>query len=246
MKLISWSGQGAFVIAVVSVLGYRADLLPFRPAFLLYFLALLLCVVVVGVGLFTLFTNLWRKRPLRLDYALLVIACSIAPSVTFWSVGLDGIRAPQIHDITSDTVNPPVFLFTRSEEHFRENSLVYGADDLSAEQLSAMQLSAYPDIRTMTVQMPARSVYQKALFVGSFLGWEISAQDSLIFHFEAQATTAMFQFVDDIAVRITPLGEDLTAIDIRSVSRLGTSDFSANAKRIRLFFDKLGEELIIR
>ena len=109
-----------------------------------------------------------------------------------------------------------------------------------------MQLSAYPDIRTMTVQMPARSVYQKALFVGSFLGWEISAQDSLLCHFEAQATTAMFQFVDDIAVRITPLGEDLTAIDIRSVSRLGTSDFSANAKRIRLFFDKLGEELIIR
>ena len=113
MKLISWSGQGAFVISVVSVLGYRADLLPFRLAFLLYLLALLLCVVVVGIGLFTLFTNLWRKRPLRLDYAVLVIACSIAPSVTFWSVGLDGIRAPQIHDITSDTVNPPVFLFTR-------------------------------------------------------------------------------------------------------------------------------------
>ena len=52
MKLISWSGQGAFVISVVSVLGYRADLLPFRLAFLLYILALLLCVVVVGIGLF--------------------------------------------------------------------------------------------------------------------------------------------------------------------------------------------------
>ena len=246
MKIIAWSGQGAFLISILSVLGYRADLLPLRLAFLLFILALLVCVLVVLAGLLSLIANLSRKRPLRLDYALLVIACAIGPVVTFLGVGLDGIKAPSIHDITSDTVNPPAFLFTREDEGFRENSLLYGADELSAEQLSGMQLKAYPDISTMTVQVPARNVYQKALFVASFLGWEISAQDSLIFHFEAQATTAMFEFVDDIVVRITPLDDDSAAIDIRSVSRLGTSDFSANAKRIRLFFDKLGEELIIR
>ena len=245
MKIISWSGQGAFVSSVLAVLGYRADLLPFRLAFLLFLLALLLCVVVVILGLCSLVIDLVKKRPLGMDYLLLVVICSIGPGVTLFSVGLDGIKAPMIHDITSDTVNPPVFLFTQEEQGFRENSLVYGADELSAEQLSGLQLSGYPDIRTMTVKLPARVVYQKALFVASFLGWEISAQDVLIFHFEAQATTAMFGFVDDIVVRITPLGEDSTAIDIRSVSRLGTSDFSANAKRIRLFFDKLGEELII-
>jgi hypothetical protein len=85
-------------------------------------------------------------------------------------VGIDGIRAPRIHDITTDTVNPPKFIFTREDEGFRENSLVYGADQLSAEQVTAIQREAYPDISTVTVQLAARKVYQKALFVGSLLG----------------------------------------------------------------------------
>ncbi|ETN92261.1 hypothetical protein U062_00125 [Gammaproteobacteria bacterium MOLA455] len=246
MKIISWSGQGACVSLVLAVLGYRADLLPFRLAFALFLLALLLCVVVVFLGLCSLIIDLVNKRPLAMDYLLLVVLCSIGPGMALFSVGLDATKAPMIHDITSDTLNPPVFIFTQEEQGFRENSLVYGADELSAEQLSGLQLSSYPDIRTMTVELPARTVYQKALFVASFLGWEISAQDVLSFHFEAQATTAIFGFVDDIVVRITPLDEDSTAVDIRSVSRLGTSDLGANANRIQLFFDKLGEELIIR
>ena len=150
-----------------------------------------------------------------------------------------------MHDITSDTVNPPVFLFTQQDEDFRENSLIYGDDGISAEQLAAMQLSAYPDIRTMTVEVPARRVYQKALFVSSMLGWKVSAIDVSILHFEAQGTTDMFGLAYDIVVRITPLDEQSSAIDIRSVVRVGRYDMGSNAKRIRLFFNKLEQELII-
>jgi uncharacterized protein (DUF1499 family) len=45
-------------------------------------------------------------------------------------------------------------------------------------------------------------------------------------------------------VRITPLDSQSSAIDIRSASREGTSDIGFNAKRIRLFFNRLEEELI--
>ena len=176
---------------------------------------------------------------------MLAVVCAIGPCLSLYLVGIEGFRAPRIHDITTDTVNPPAFLYAREDEGFRENSLAYGRDQLSAEQLTAIQLDAYADIRTLTVQVPARRAYQKAIFVGCLLGWEISAREVSMFHFEAKATTPLFGFVDDIVVRITPLDEQSSAIDIRSVSRVGVSDMSANAKRIRVFFDKLEKQLTI-
>ena len=246
MKIISWSGQVALLLIVISTVGYRVDLLPLRLALLLLVIALLACTLVALIEFFVLSVNALKKRPLRLEYLILAVSCALGPCISLYVVGIDGIRAPMIHDITTDTVNPPEFLFTQEDEGFRENSLAYGVDQLSAEQLADMQLEAYPDINTVTAQIPARKVYQKALFVGSLLGWTISAKDVSMLHFEAQATTALFGFVDDIVVRITPLNEQSSTIDIRSVSRVGVADLGANAKRMRLFFSKLGEELIIR
>ena len=245
MKIISWSGQAGLLLIVFSTVGYRVELLHFRLALLLLAAALVVCCLVVLVEFVLLSSAAVKKRPLRLEYALLAVCCAIGPCLTLYMVGIDGIRAPRIHDITTDTVNPPKFIFTREDEGFRENSLVYGADQLSAEQVTAIQREAYPDISTVTVQLAARKVYQKALFVGSLLGWKISSKDASILQFEAQTITPLFGFVDDIVVRIAALDEHSSTIDIRSVSRVGVTDLGANAKRIRLFFNKLEQELII-
>ncbi|MBT5105400.1 MAG: DUF1499 domain-containing protein [Porticoccaceae bacterium] len=74
---------------------------------------------------------------------------------------------------------------------------------------------------------------------------KISSKDASILQFEAQTITPLFGFVDDIVVRIAALDEHSSTIDIRSVSRVGVTDLGANAKRIRLFFNKLEQELII-
>ncbi len=238
IKIINWSGQGAFLLSVLTVLGYRTAILPFRVAFLLFILALLVCMIVSVVGLLELAFARYRKKPISLEFVLVVVACTICPSVALFSVGLEGINAPMIHDISSDTDNPPAFIFTLEEQGYRENSLRYAGGSVSV-----MQRQAYPEVTTLYVEVAPRVAYQKALFVASILGWTISAQDSMIYHFEAQATTAIFRFIDDIAVRITPLDEGSSAIDIRSVSRVGVSDFGANANRIGLFFTRLKVEL---
>jgi len=245
MKIIAWSGQGALLLIIIGMVGYRVDLLPFRLALLLLVIGLLVCTLIVLVEFVVLTINAIDKKPLRLEYLFLTVACALGPSISLYMVGIEGIRAPMIHDITTDTVNPPRFLFSREDEGFRENSLVYGSDNLSAGQVTAIQMEAYPDIGTVVVEVPARRVYQKALFVGSLLGWNMSGHDVSILQFEAKATTPLFGFVDDIVVRITPLDLYSSAVDIRSVSRVGVTDLGANAKRIRLFFTKLGEELII-
>ena len=46
--------------------------------------------------------------------------------------------------------------------------------------------------------------------------------------------TAIFRFVDDIAIRVRPTASG-TVVDVRSKSRDGRGDLGANAERIRAF-----------
>ena len=48
---------------------------------------------------------------------------------------------------------------------------------------------------------------------------------------EATATSFWFGFVDDVAISVKPQGNDVR-VDVRSVSRVGTSDLGANGKRV--------------
>ena len=77
------------------------------------------------------------------------------------------------------------------------------------------------------------------------MGWEIVASDPEAGLIEATATTAVMNFKDDIAIRITETDTG-AAVDVRSVSRVGISDLGANANRIRTYLHalrvKLGEE----
>ena len=139
-----------------------------------------------------------------------------------------------IHDITTDMISPPAFVFIRPEDGYRINSLVY-----PGEEVSAVQRKAYPDISTFFTSEPGRKVFQASLFTAGLMGWEIIAQDLANFRFEAVAKTPLFGFTDDIAVRITPSEQGSTAVDVRSVSRVGISDLGTNARRIREFFSLL-------
>ncbi|RZO68640.1 MAG: DUF1499 domain-containing protein, partial [Parvularculaceae bacterium] len=50
-------------------------------------------------------------------------------------------------------------------------------------------------------------------------------------------------FKDDFIVRISPLADGGTRIDMRSKSRIGLSDIGANAARIRDFTERLNAAL---
>jgi len=55
---------------------------------------------------------------------------------------------------------------------------------------------------------------------------------------EATETTTLWQFKDDVVIRIRA-SQNGSLIDMRSISRIGRSDLGANAKRIELFLNKL-------
>ncbi len=135
-----------------------------------------------------------------------------------------------IHDITTDTLNPPAFVALLETRRKCPNGADYGGPDVAAAQRTA-----YPDIRTRELAFPSDIAFQKALEAARKMGWEIVDANASEGRIEATATTFLFRFKDDVVIRITPAGA-ASRIDIRSVSRVGKSDLGANARRIRRFF----------
>ena len=90
----------------------------------------------------------------------------------------------------------------------------------------------------MSLALSPSAAFARASAAADALGWETTNSDADGGILEASATTAIFQFVDDVVVRIRP-GADGSAVDVRSKSRDGGGDVGANAARIRAFFAEL-------
>ncbi|MGD0886473.1 MAG: DUF1499 domain-containing protein [Thermodesulfovibrionales bacterium] len=136
---------------------------------------------------------------------------------------------PRIHDITTDTENPPQFVAILRILRSDENSPVYGG-----AEVAVLQRKAYPDIIPLMLTVPPDQAFERALAVARRLGWQIIDADKNAGRIEAVATTFWFGFKDDIVIRLKQQNSG-SRIDIRSESRVGVSDLGKNAERIRKF-----------
>lgn len=133
---------------------------------------------------------------------------------------------PPINDITTDLEDPPAFALDPAE---RARDMAY------PEKFKAQARTAYADLAPQsTAAEPARAL-ELAEATARKLGWEVVAVDTEAGTVLARDTTGVFQFVDDILVRIRPAEAGGSLVDVRSKSRDGRSDLGANAARIRRF-----------
>jgi uncharacterized protein (DUF1499 family) len=169
-----------------------------------------------------------------------ILSCiSLAIGITVFGVPFSWYRAaktlPLIHDITTDTENPPAFsalLFLRKDA---PNPPDYGGPDIASKQREA-----YPDIKPLVLEVPPNKAFDKALGAAKRMSWEIVDVDKQEMRIEATAATFWFGFKDDIVIRITSL-DGKSRVDVRSVSRVGLSDVATNAQRIRKYFKYLSK-----
>ena len=136
---------------------------------------------------------------------------------------------PMIHDITTDTANPPQFVALADARKAAPNGLEY-----KGAEIADQQKKAYSDIQTMTSDLPPSQLFVKAEATVREMGWEIAAADVKDGRIEATQTTLIYGFKDDIVILITPQGTG-SKVDVRSMSRMGLSDLGVNAERIRKF-----------
>jgi uncharacterized protein (DUF1499 family) len=161
----------------------------------------------------------------------LLVALGIAAIVVWipWQILQQARAVPPIHDITTDTDNPPPFQAIAPLRADAPNPVTYAGVN-SARQ----QLAAYPDIQTMVLPTAPRIAFDQALAAARDLGWEIVAAVPDLGRIEATETSFWYGFKDDVVIRVAGADRE-SRIDIRSKSRVGKSDLGKNAERIRAF-----------
>lgn len=190
----------------------------------------LLAYITIIVGALTLIVNLYNKQIQAGIKSLLAIALGLAIlTPTIINLINEPVHYPPIHDITTDIKTPPQFTFLTDNRPGAKNSLVYGGVEITQQQLKA-----FPDLKPIRSKLTAKQAYLKAISIADAMGWDIVYQDQKTFHFEATARTPFFNFADDVVVQVS--GKDnVSIINIRSVSRIGRGDRGVNAQRIRDF-----------
>jgi uncharacterized protein (DUF1499 family) len=196
------------VAALAAVLGALLAIMAFIFAgrsFGLWRIVLLIGVLLLGAGYILLPVRLWMRH------------------------------APAIHDISTDTADPPALiapLAARAAEHGA--SAAYGGPAIAAQQQKA-----YPEIAPLTLPLSSAKAFDLALATArSMPRWTVTASDPASGRIEASQASFWFGFVDDIVIRVTPAGEG-SRIDIRSVSRQGKGDLGVNADRVRAYLTAL-------
>jgi hypothetical protein len=173
-------------------------------------------------------------------------------------LGIKASRLPAIHDITTDSIDPPQFAAIARLRPRDANPITY-AGLYTAEQ----QRTAYSDIEPDDTTSTPQEAYDAAMKVITKRRWRVvdarpplgplprpidaraapgaAARDGII---EAVARTPILGFRDDVVVRVRPTS-DGARIDVRSASRYGRHDLGTNARRVRNLIDDIDDVLSV-
>jgi uncharacterized protein (DUF1499 family) len=177
------------------------------------------------------FIHFTARRVLLSGTVVFVCAAIFAVAYTFKERAQ---RVPPIHDITTDTENPPAFVrIAELRKDTATNPIEYGGPEVARQQHEA-----YPNVKPLIVDLPGNSTFDLVTATARQMKWTIVNEQRSAGIVEATTTTPFFGFTDDIVIRLTPEGSQ-TRIDVRSLSRVGISDVGANADRILTFLEKI-------
>ena len=233
---LAWTGLGLAlacgIAELLAGLGYRWGWWHFRTGIQImrWSASTDLAAVALALAAAMLAYKYGARRALAASAAGLALALVVAgPPLYHWRL-VD--QLPRIHDISTDTDNPPRYVAVLPLRKGAEN-----ATDYSAE-VAAQQKKAYPDIAPAMLDLPPAEAYTRAERAARAMGWDIVAAAPADLRIEATDTTLLFGFKDDIVIRIAPAGNG-SRVDVRSLSRVGRSDFGVNANRIRKYIKQL-------
>jgi uncharacterized protein (DUF1499 family) len=169
----------------------------------------------------------------RRAVAAVALVASLAAFLPPWMFRRTAQSVPPIHDISTDTQDPPSFVAVLERRQGASNPSEYGGAEIASQQRQA-----YPDLQPLILSEPPARAFERALSAARGQGWEIVAAVPADGRLEATDTTRWFGFKDDVVVRVRPEGAG-SRVDVRSLSRVGRSDVGKNASRIRAYLRAL-------
>jgi uncharacterized protein (DUF1499 family) len=239
-RLATWSGRlalFALAVAALSVIIVRSGLLEIVPALATFAAALIFAGLAILLA-FASFVVIWRQGLSGLGRAILGLFLGLLLLAYPGYLGYRASKLPAISDITTDPANPPRFdVLTRLRPR--------GSSNYPGAAVAAQQRAAYPDVVPLQVDTTPKAAYDIALALVTKRKWVVVDQrppaanrrEGVI---EAVARTPIMGFRDDVAIRVSPLGQG-ARVDMRSASRYGAHDFGANASRVRSLLEDIDD-----
>ena len=236
----------ALIIGIIAVIAIPAmtagryaglwspvNAIPSLLAFLITLLASIVALVLGLIGVIGRKGQPWSADPVQRSLIALLLGLVMVAVIGSFAAG--GGKYPPIHDITTDTENPPVFVALQAERDAMHapNTTAYDP------AVGVKQKQGFPDLGPKILPVPADQAFNKALEAAKAMGWRIAAAEPAEGRIEGVAMTFWAGYIDDIVVRITAIDDTQSRIDVRSESRVGGGDAGTNGKRIQQYLAKL-------
>ena len=244
------------LVFVFAAIGYKLGLFDLGFAFGMLNqkigpLVLMLCGLTGFASLLGAFVVTPRKGLLPGILGILIMVFAFGKLLTTKKTVYE--KLPFIHDVTTDTQDPPVFGETVMAERAKVEGVntadyvgkmapVFKDEKPAGEKLvSAMQTKAFPEIRPLVLGDKKDVVFGEALATAKSMGWNIKEEDLAAGRIDATDTTFWYGFDDDITIRLRDGKGGGTIVDVRSLSRIGGSDMGKNADRVGEFLERLAQ-----
>jgi len=243
------AGLGGLIAIVAAGPGYQMEWWDLGFAFFtLMQYGIYAAMAAAGIGLLAFLILLFSRPKTGLVTSLFAAVIGLGLLAVMMPQLTAAQNVPPIHDITTDTENPPEFqaVLPLRQEDGASNPAEYQGDKIvkarsgEAKTVREWQEEGYPDIETLTFRESPEEIFDRAIIVaGADMGMTIHGADKDAGRIEASETSFWFGFTDDVVIRIVEGPGGGTVLDIRSKSRVGQSDIGANAERIRTFSEKM-------
>lgn len=217
-------GLTSMLLLLVSAYGYRQDWWPVLRA--LDVATWGAWAALAGTLLALAALAVWTRRR-RGGFVAALLGLVLSLPVLTMAIGWEYATrtTPAINDISTDTEDPPVFWFTATPTDYPAKN-------------AEPQRAAYPEVGPLDLGLSFDDAFAAALTLVEERRWEILSADPAESQIEAIATSRLYGFEDEVAVRVTET-DDGVRVDMRSRSRLGQIDRGANARRIESFLSDL-------
>jgi uncharacterized protein (DUF1499 family) len=222
---------GVIVIALGALTLARYDVIGKLPGFITFMTMLMPSAALAVLGVIALIAARLKKVSGTKALAGLVLALGLLGTMYFAVIRPAG-AAPALHDITTNVDNPPQF----ATLPLREDNLIPFA---AIDEWRAAHRQGYPDIAPVLIDKNPSEVLADARALAVSKGWTIANVDTQALQLEATAYAGYLRFQDDVIVKISPVVDGSSRVDMRSVSRVGLSDLGYNAARISEFLGEL-------
>jgi uncharacterized protein (DUF1499 family) len=185
--------------------------------------------ILAGVGFFR--ANVKTQDITIAGSVALILSVAALANIGYWYSEVQQ-GYPPIHDISTDTENPPEFVAIAPLRKDAPNPVEY-----AGEETAEAQNSFYTDLAPLEVSLSYDAAYDQALETARAMPWRLVGENRQEGRIEAYEKLPWFGFIDDVVIRVDTT-ESGSVIDVRSKSRIGRGDLGVNAKRIKAYFEE--------